>query len=55
MFAKNIAAIEKFKSLVELNYKEPVNGNFNDCTTDVLQELGVGMEGSSDEDWDPSK
>ena len=24
------------KSLIELNYMEPVNGNFNDCTNEIL-------------------
>ena len=40
----NIQAVEKFKSLVELNYKEPVNGHFNDCTNDILKEIGAEEE-----------
>ena len=39
--SKNIQAVERFKSLVELSYKEPVNGNFNDCTSEILKELGA--------------
>jgi len=34
--------------LVEQHYKEPVNGQFEDCTKEVLP--GVGMESSSDEE-----
>ena len=44
------AAIKKFKSLVELNFKALVNGKFSACTKDELQELGLEMEGSSYED-----
>ena len=33
--------LETFKSLVELDYQDPVNGKFNDCTRDVLPELGA--------------
>ena len=33
--------IQRFKSLVELSYKEPINGNFNDCTSEILKELGA--------------
>ena len=40
---KNIQAVERFKSLVELSYKEPVNGNFNDCTSKILKELGADL------------
>ena len=39
--SKNIQAIERFKYLVELSYKEPVNGNFKDCTSEILKELGA--------------
>jgi len=28
-------AIERFKQLVEQRYKEPVNGQFEDCTKEV--------------------
>jgi len=45
---KNVEAIERFKQLVEQHYKEPVNGQFEDCTKEVLP--GVEAERSSDED-----
>ena len=32
----NVEAIERFKELVERHYKEPVNGQFDDCSKDVL-------------------
>ena len=41
-------AIERFKQLVEQHYKEPVNGQLEDCTKEVLP--GVEMESSSDEE-----
>ena len=37
--SQNMQAMEKYKSLIELNSKEPVNGNFNDCTDEILKEL----------------
>ena len=44
-----VEAIEfRFKQLVEQHCKEPVNGQFEDCTTEVLP--GVEMESSSDEE-----
>jgi hypothetical protein len=36
---QNVQAIDKFKSLIEQNYKEPINGNFDDCTDAILEEL----------------
>ncbi|KAJ7328167.1 hypothetical protein OS493_016734 [Desmophyllum pertusum] len=33
----NVAAIEKFKYLVELSYKERVNGKFKDCTATSIR------------------
>ena len=33
--------LDRFKSLFELNYKKPVNGNFNDCTKEILKEIGT--------------
>jgi len=45
---KNVEAIERFKQLVEQHYKEPVNGQFEDCTKEVLP--GVEAERSSDEE-----
>ena len=29
---KNIQALEKYKFLVAINYKEPVDGKYDDCT-----------------------
>ena len=47
--SKNIQAVEG--SLVELSYKEPVNGNFNDCTSEILKELGAEeIDDEDDED-----
>jgi len=45
---KNVEAIERFKQLVEQHCKEPVNGQFEDCTKEVLP--GVETESSSDEE-----
>ena len=39
--SKNIQAVERVKSLVELSCKEPVNGNFNDCSSEIVKELGA--------------
>ena len=40
--------MERYKKLVNENYKEPNNGNFDDCTKDILRDL---LEDSnSDED-----
>ena len=35
---KNVEVIERFKQLVEQHSKEPVNGQFEDCTKEVLLE-----------------
>ena len=44
-----VEAIEfRFKQLVEQHCKEPVNGQFEDCTIEVLP--GVETESSSDEE-----
>ena len=43
-----VEAIERFKQLVEQHYKESVNGQFEDCTKEVLP--GVETESSSDEE-----
>ena len=45
---KSIEAIERFKQLVEQHQKEPENGQFEDCTKEVLH--GVEMESRSDEE-----
>ena len=44
----NVEAIERFKQLAEQHYKEPVNGQFEDCAKEVLP--GVETESSSDEE-----
>ena len=37
---RNKAILEKYKQIVVSNYKEPrTDGNFNDCTKEVLKEL----------------
>ena len=41
---KNVEAIKRFKQLVEQHYKEPVNGQYEDCTKEVER------ESSSDEE-----
>jgi len=46
--AKSIEPIERFKQLEEQHYKEPVNGQFEDCTREVPP--GVETESSSDEE-----
>lgn len=46
--SKNVSVLERYKKLVNENYKEPNNGNFDDCTKDILRDL---LEDSdSDED-----
>ena len=38
--ARNKAILEKYKQIVVSNYKEPgMDGNFDDCTKQVLKEL----------------
>ena len=43
-----VEAIERFRQLVEQHYKEPVNGQFEDCRKEMLP--GVKTESSSDEE-----
>ena len=43
-----IEAIERFRQPMERQYKEPVNGQFEDCTKEVLP--GVETESRSDEE-----
>ena len=43
-----VEAIKRSKQLVEQHYKEPVNGQFEDCIKGVLP--GVETESSSDEE-----
>lgn len=42
---KKVEAIERFKRRVEQNYKEPVNGQFDDFTTEVLLEVDMKAAG----------
>ena len=46
--SKNILVLERYKKLVSENYKEPINGNFDDCTKDILRDLCESSD--SDED-----
>ena len=46
--SKNVSVLERYKKLVNKNYKEPKKGNFDDCTTDIQRDF---LEDSnSDED-----
>ena len=45
---KDVLSVYKAIELVEQHYKEPVNGQFEDCTKEVLP--GVEMPSSSDEE-----
>lgn len=36
---KNEKSMKKYEKLVSQNYKEPVNGNFEDITSVILQHL----------------
>ena len=39
LVTKNKEILERYKGLVQSNYKERTNGNFDDCTKEVLAEL----------------
>lgn len=45
--SKNLDVVERFKQLMELHYREPINGRFEDCTKEV--QPGKEIESSSDE------
>ena len=46
--SKNVSVLVRYKKLVNENYKKPYNGNFDDCTKEILRDL---LEDSnSDED-----
>ena len=45
---RNVEKIERFKQIVEQQYKEPVNRQFEDCTKEVPP--GVETGSSSDEE-----
>ena len=46
---RNVSVLERYKKLVNENYKEPINGNFEDCTKDVLRDLLEDTDSDSDE------
>ena len=39
LVTKNKEMLERYKGLVQSNYKGPTNGNFDDCTKEVLAKL----------------
>lgn len=45
---KNAKAIERYKQPMEQHYREPVSGQFEDCTKQVLR--GAKIESRSDEE-----
>ena len=46
--SKNMLVLERYKKLVSENYKEPINGDFDDCTKDIRRDLYESSD--SDED-----
>ena len=46
--SKNMETIERFKQLGEQHYREPVNGQVEDCTKEVLP--GEDIESRRNED-----
>lgn len=46
--SKNILLLERYRKLLNENYKEPISSNFDDCTKDILRDLYVSN--ASDED-----
>ena len=46
---RNVSVLERYKKLVNENCKEPINGNFEDCTKDVLRDLLEDTDSDSDE------
>ena len=41
--------LERDKKLVSENYKEPINGNFDDCTKDILRDLYKSSDSDKDD------
>ena len=39
--SKNKEKLESYKGLVQSNNDDPISGNFDDCTKEVLAELQV--------------
>ena len=46
--SKNVSVLERYKQLLNENYKEPNNSNFDDRTKDILRDLL--KDSNSDED-----
>ena len=47
----NDSNLKKYKQLVEENYRDPVNGKYDDATDKILKEIGIDDE-ESEEDSD---
>ena len=47
----NDSNLKKYKQLVEENYREPVNGKYDDTTDKILEDIGIDDE-ESEEDSD---
>ena len=47
----NDSNLKKYKQLVEENYREPVNGKYDDATDKILKDIGIDDE-ESEEDRD---
>ena len=47
----NDSNLKKYKQLVEENYREPVNGKYDDATDKILKDIGIDDE-ESEEDSD---
>ena len=46
---RNFSVLECYKKLVNENYKEPINGNFEDCTKYILRNLLEDTDSDSEE------
>ena len=47
----NDSNLNKYKQLLEENYREPVNGKYDDATDNILKDIGIDDE-ESEEDSD---
>ena len=50
LVTKNKETLERYKGLVQSNYKEPTKGNFDDSTKEVLAELQTEENSESEEE-----
>ena len=50
----NDSNLKKYKQLVEENYREPVNGKYDDATDKILKDIRIDDE-ESEEDSDVEK